>query len=85
MSIAKKIVSFPFLILVYVLERITRPMWDFLGGCFVFWVAFTVANSGVEPGNISNALRVVFWDGVLLLVAIQTLPELFFKIFDSNE
>lgn len=85
MSTTRKILTFPLLVLVFVLDRITRPMWDFASACFLFWGAFTLANSGVEPGNISNALRVVFWDGVLLLVALQTLPDLFFKIFDRAE
>lgn len=85
MNATRKIITFPLLVLVFILERITRPMWDFLGGCFVFWICFKIANSNVEPGNISNALRVVFWNIVLTWVAIQTLPELFFKIFSGED
>lgn len=84
MGTTRKILTFPLLILVSILEKITRPVWDFMGTCFFFWICFTAANSGIEPGNISNALRAVFWDAVLALTAFQTLPQLFFKMFDCD-
>jgi hypothetical protein len=85
MGLVRKVLTFPLMVLIFLLERITKPMWDFAGGCFVFWLCFKVVNSGVEPGNISNALRVVFWDTVLGIVAFQTLPELFFKMFSGED
>lgn len=84
MSKTRKILTFPFQILVLAFENITKPIWHFAGTCFVFWVAFVAANSGVDPENISNALRAVFWDSVLVLVAFQTLPQLFFAMFEES-
>jgi hypothetical protein len=85
MSIKKRILTLPFQLLIYIFEKITKPMWDFAGTCFVFYVGFVAANSGVDPENISNALRAVFWNAVLALVAFQTLPQLFFAMFDNQE
>lgn len=81
----RKILFFPLLILIFVLERISRPVWNFASGCLLFLVCFKVANAGVDPENISNVLRAVFWDAVLGTVAIQTLPEMFFEIFSGEE
>lgn len=85
MKITRRVLTFPLQILVIALDKITKPMWNFAGTCFVFWIGFLAANSGVDPENLSNALRAVFWDAVLGLAAIQTLPQLFFAMFNNDE
>jgi cation transporter-like permease len=84
MTVTKRVLTFPLLVLISLLERITKPMWNFFGTCVVFFISFKVANAGVDPENFVNCLRAVFWDAVLMLVAFQTLPELFFKMFDED-
>jgi hypothetical protein len=84
MTKTRKLLMAPILILIFIVERISRPVWTFASSLLMFWILFHVVNSDVEPGNISHAVRVVFWDAVLGLVALQTLPQQFFDIFSGE-
>ncbi|BEV07244.1 hypothetical protein [Methylophilus sp. DW102] len=84
MRISIKVLLLPLLAVLTLLSHIPRKVWDFLAGCLLFWGAFKLANHNIDNNSIADALQVVFWDAVLGLVALQTLPELFFDIFNGD-
>lgn len=81
MSSFKKSILF-FLSLI---TKISKEVWSFFIALFVFIIIYVWINSNVEHNNIMALFGVVSGNIITTVVAIQTLPSLFFEMFTKNK
>lgn len=64
---------------------IPKRVWDFLGCLVIFGGAFYWVNSDIESNNILCLMRVIFGNFLVGWLAITTIPQFFFDMFDTQK
>ncbi len=81
----KKALQQSLLFVLGALEAIPRRVWDFFGCVLIFGGAFYWVNSDIESNNILCLFRVTFGNLLVGWLAITTIPQFFFDMFDTQK